>query len=166
MDYDLSNKRTSRSMDSIHSREEEEEEHHHSKLMINHQSEDTKRIDSIILDTGEIDITEPHISYIDQSNTEASGESDVRINFVAYFVHFSVVLFFSVLLVWAALSVPNSNSSVFFFRVIPQVSGKSILFNFFSFFLQLVVLEVFMLYFVLLFEYSFDCFIHRIATKN
>uniref|UniRef100_A0A094ZS69 E3 ubiquitin-protein ligase n=1 Tax=Schistosoma haematobium TaxID=6185 RepID=A0A094ZS69_SCHHA len=81
MDYDLSNKCTSHSMDSIHSREEEEEEEeeedHHSKLMINHQSEDTKRIDSIILDTGEIDITEPHISYIDQSNTEASGESDV-----------------------------------------------------------------------------------------
>ncbi|CAH8442904.1 unnamed protein product [Schistosoma rodhaini] len=74
LDYDLLNKCTSRSMDSIHSGEEV---HHSKETMNNYQSEDTKRIDSIILDTGEIDITEPHISYIDQSNPEASGESDV-----------------------------------------------------------------------------------------
>ncbi|XP_018649274.1 hypothetical protein Smp_169180 [Schistosoma mansoni] len=74
LDYDLLNKCTSRSMDSIHSGEEE---HHSKETMNNYQSEDTKRIDSIILDTGEIDITEPHISYIDHSNPEASGESDV-----------------------------------------------------------------------------------------
>ncbi|KAH8849620.1 E3 ubiquitin-protein ligase [Schistosoma japonicum] len=70
IDFDLSNKCASRSMDSIHSKDD----HQHSK-MITYQSENAKRFDSV-LDTGAIDISEPHISYIDQNNTETTGESD------------------------------------------------------------------------------------------